>query len=44
MAAVPDGGFAFHDRRRDSVHEGFLAHKRMRWLGTAMSSARSAPA
>lgn len=36
MAAVPDGDFAFHEQRRDSDHEGFLAHKRMRWLKVAV--------
>lgn len=32
MATVPDGDLAFHDERRDSDHESFLAHRRMRWL------------
>ena len=36
MASAPDGEFAFHERRRDSDHEGFLAHKRMRWLKVAI--------
>ena len=36
MAAMPDGDLAFHEQRRDSGHEGFLAHKRMRWLKVAL--------
>jgi hypothetical protein len=36
MAATPDGDFAFHSERRDSDHESFLAHKRMRWLKVAL--------
>ena len=36
MAAAPDGDFAFHEQRRDSDHESFLAHKRMRWLKVAL--------
>jgi len=36
MASAPDGDFAFHQQRRDSDHEGFLAHKRMRWLKVAL--------
>ena len=35
MASVPDSDFAFHDSRRDTDHEGFLAHRRMRWLKIA---------
>ena len=37
MAAVPDGEAAFHERRRDSDHESFLAHGRMRWLKVALA-------
>ena len=37
MASAPDGDFAFHERRRASDHEGFLAHKRMRWLKVAFA-------
>jgi hypothetical protein len=37
MASAPDGEFAFHERRRDSDHEGFLAHKRMRWLKVSLA-------
>jgi hypothetical protein len=36
MATVPDGDLAFHDERRDSDHESFLAHRRMRWLKVAL--------
>jgi hypothetical protein len=36
MAAAPDGDFASRDRRRDSGHESFLAHRRMRWLKVAL--------
>jgi hypothetical protein len=36
MASTPDGDLGFHERRRDSEHEGFLAHKRMRWLKVAL--------
>ena len=36
MATTPDGDFAFHSERRDSDHESFLAHKRMRWLKVAI--------
>ena len=36
MASAPEGDFAFHERRRASEHEGFLAHKRMRWLKVAL--------
>ena len=36
MASVPDGGTGFHETRRDSDHESFLAHKRMRWLKVAL--------
>jgi hypothetical protein len=37
MAAAPEGQFAFHEQRRDSEHESFLAHKRMRWLKVALA-------
>ena len=37
MASTPDGDLGFHERRRDSDHEGFLAHKRMRWLKIALA-------
>ncbi len=37
MAAVPDGQFAFHEQRRDSGHESFLTHRRMRWLKVALA-------
>jgi len=37
MAITPDGDFAFHEQRRDSDHESFLAHKRMRWLKVALA-------
>lgn len=36
MAAGSGRDFAFHEERRDSDHEGFLAHKRMRWLKIAL--------
>lgn len=36
MASAPDGDFAFHAARRDSDHEGFLAHRRYRWLKVAL--------
>ncbi|MEO6041668.1 MAG: hypothetical protein ABIP41_07200 [Croceibacterium sp.] len=32
LAAEP----TFHDRRRDSDHESFLAHRRLRWLKAAL--------
>ncbi|QYU70900.1 hypothetical protein J4558_12650 [Leptolyngbya sp. 15MV] len=35
MATASDGDFAFHDKRRDTEHEGFLVHRRMRWLKLA---------
>jgi len=37
MAAVPEQELGFHERRRDSDHESFLAHKRMRWLKVALA-------
>jgi hypothetical protein len=37
MASAIDGDDqAFHARRRDSDHEGFLAHRRMRWLKVSL--------
>ena len=36
MASSPDSELGFHERRRDSDHESFLAHKRMRWLKVAL--------
>ena len=36
MATASDGDLAFHEQRRDSDHESFLAHKRMRWLKVAL--------
>ena len=36
MATVPEPDFGFHETRRESDHEGFLAHKRMRWLKVAL--------
>ncbi len=35
MASVPDSDFAFHEKRRDTDHESFLAHRRFRWLKLA---------
>ncbi|HWK41190.1 MAG TPA: hypothetical protein VNR60_04600 [Croceibacterium sp.] len=32
MASAPESDLAFHEKRRDSDHESFLAHKRLRWL------------
>jgi hypothetical protein len=37
MASAPEGDFAFHAARRDSDHEGFLAHRRFRWLKVALA-------
>lgn len=37
MASASDGDLAFHEQRRDSDHESFLAHKRMRWLKVAVA-------
>jgi hypothetical protein len=37
MASAIDDDQAFHARRRDSDHEGFLAHKRMRWLKVSLA-------
>ena len=36
MASVPERDLGFHEKRRDSDHESFLAHKRMRWLKVAL--------
>ncbi len=36
MASTSDSDFAFRDQRRDSDHESFLAHKRLRWLKIAV--------
>lgn len=36
MATLPEADFGFHEQRRDSDHESFLAHKRMRWLKVAL--------
>ena len=35
MATVSSSDFAFHDKRRDTDHEGFLVHRRMRWAKIA---------
>lgn len=35
MATKHDSDFAFHDTRRDTDHESFLAHRRFRWLKIA---------
>jgi hypothetical protein len=35
MASVPDGNFAFHEERRNTDHESFLAHRRFRWAKIA---------
>ncbi len=32
MARAPKTDLAFHEQRRDSDHESFLAHRRLRWL------------
>lgn len=37
MASAPDSELGFHERRRDSDHESFLAHKRMLWLKVALA-------
>jgi hypothetical protein len=37
MASVPEQELGFHETRRDSDHESFLAHKRMRWLKVALA-------
>jgi len=37
MASLPKADFAFHEKRRDSDHESFLVHKRMRWLKVAVA-------
>ena len=38
MATAPEGNLGFHETRRDSDHEGFLQHKRMRWLKVALGA------
>lgn len=35
MASVPDGDFAFHEERRNTDHESFLAHRGFRWAKIA---------
>ena len=35
MASASKRDFAFHDKRRDTDHESFLAHRNMRWLKIA---------
>ena len=35
MASAPDGDFAFHEKRRDTDHESFLAHRGFRWAKIA---------
>jgi hypothetical protein len=35
MATSANSDFAFHDKRRDTDHEGFLVHRRMRWAKVA---------
>lgn len=37
MASAADDDRTFHERRRDSDHESFLAHKRLRWLKVALA-------
>lgn len=36
MASTAGEDFAFHEKRRDTDHESFLAHARMRWLKIAV--------
>ena len=36
MATAAQGDFAAHEARRSADHEGFLAHKRMRWMWVAL--------
>ena len=36
MATAPERELGFHETRRDSDHESFLAHRRMRWLKVAL--------
>jgi len=38
MATSPEGDFGFHEARRSTGHETFLAHKRMRWLKVALAT------
>jgi hypothetical protein len=35
MASVPEGDFAFHEQRRDTDHESFLAHRGFFWAKIA---------
>lgn len=35
MASASKRDFTFHDKRRDSDHESFLAHRNLRWLKIA---------
>lgn len=35
MASAPDADFAFHEERRNTDHESFLAHRRFRWAKVA---------
>ncbi len=42
MASAPDQQLGFHETRRDSDHESFLAHKRMRWLKVALAMSLAA--
>ena len=37
MASAPGKKYDFHERRRDSDHEGFLVHRRMRWFKIAVA-------
>ena len=37
MATVPERELGFHEARRATDHESFLAHKRMRWLKIALA-------
>lgn len=36
MASTPEADLTFHEDRRNSDHESFLAHKRMLWLKVAV--------
>jgi hypothetical protein len=38
MATAPERELGFHETRRDSDHESFLAHRRMRWLKVALGA------
>jgi hypothetical protein len=37
MATRPEGNIGFHEARRATDHESFLAHKRLRWLKVALA-------